>query len=871
MPIPAGSKFGPYEIVALIGAGGMGEVHRARDSRLNRDVAIKTLPTAYSADPERLRRFQHEARAAGQLSHPNVVAIFDVGSSSGQPYIVSEYLEGENLRGRLNREPVPVRKVVEIGSAVADALSAAHAQGIVHRDLKPENLFLTRNGRVKILDFGIAKLIDADSTGVGTTVALTSAGTVVGTPGYMSPEQVRGEAVDHRTDIFALGAILYELLCGRAAFKRESRIATMHAVLADEPRDLPDALPAALRRIVHRCLAKAPDDRFQSARDLSFALDALTDSSTSMPAAATAGLRRYWPIAAALAVGVMGSVAAWRWMERPAPAPAAVRRFAIARPADADPYSLALSRDGQRLLYAIATPRGQTMWSRSLDAFESTPLAGSQFGRVPFLSPDGLWFGYTWAGQLWKAPVAGGAPVALARVEGLLTGDWGEGDRIVVAQREHGLSIVSATGGPLESITTPDPTAGEIDHHAPFFLPGGRALIFTIHAGAELFRVAVKSLDTGVQKTLLADGFFARYVPTGHLLFGRGSTLWAAPFDLERLELTGPPIAVVERVLTAVGDGMTSYTVAHDGTLAYTPAVNEGGRRLVSVDRSGSATVLSAPPRAYGDPALSPDSRRLAVEIREGDRQHIWLFDLTSGGLTRVTSGGHESRPLWLRDGRHLVFGGRINDQRHLLVQPVDSAGDARSIAASRDNVLPHTLTRNGATVIFVQEPPTSITSIRTVPTDGSAPPEVLLADPSTEPLAPSASPDGRWIAYMGLSNRRRQILVRAIEGGPPRQITVDGGFSPRWSGDGTEIFYQIDNTLMRVPVRTTPHLVVGRPEPLFKTGYLAGFGPAQYDVSPDGKRFYFIQLDAEESAALPVHIVENWFEELKRLVPVRR
>ncbi len=875
MAIPVGTRLGPYEVISLIGAGGMGEVYRARDTRLGRDVAIKTLPAGL-ADPERLRRFEIEARAASQLSHPNIVSIYDIGTTNGQSYIVSELLDGENLRERLSRGPIAPRKAVETGVAIADALAAAHARGIVHRDLKPENVFLQRDGRPKILDFGIAKLTTAESANPGaaaTVSALTDAGVAVGTLGYMSPEQVRGELVDHRTDIFAFGAVLHEMIAGTPAFRRDSRIATVNALLESDPPELADTVAPALRRIIQRCVEKTPDLRFQSARDLAFALDALSDrySGTTATRAARRPARIDWRLVAiaALLAALVGTVT---WIVRsPAPPPAQVRRFLISPPLGATVTDIAVSPDGRHLVMAADPGPGAPNWRlylRSFDNLEARQLPGTQGANQPFFSPDGAWVGFGAQGKLKKVALAGGSPIAIADVRAMLGASWGPNGEIVVAQREQGLSVVSAEGGALRPLTTPDKSAGEIDHHAPSVLADGTAVIFTIHAGTEIFRVAMRSLTTGVQRTVVTNGFDGRVVASGHILYARGDSLYAAPFDSTRAGVAGEPVVVVEGMRTIVGDGAAIFDVAHDGTLVYQPAAPAEQRSLVWIDRQGKAETIPTPRRAFESPSLSPDGKRLAIEVAEGPRSDVWIFEFATGSFSRFTSTGLDGMPLWSSDGQRLAYAARRDEERHIMWQPLDASAAPESLVRSRNRLWPSAWTPDGKGLVFVEDPPTSLSDIKLLNLDDRTV-SPLVAGPDAEGL-PSLSPDGRWMVYTRFDTRPH-VMVRPFSGGAAREITPDGGSAPRWLANGREIVSRTLTAFRSVRIQTTPEFSISQPEVLFPRAFndLDLWWPHAYDVAPDGSRFLFIENEPTKIVPLGVSVVEHFFSELRRRAPV--
>jgi hypothetical protein len=888
LSLTTGTRLGPYEIVVLLGAGGMGEVYRARDARLARDVALKILPAALCTDADRLRRFEQEARAAGALNHPNVMSIHDVGIDRGQPFLVAELLEGETLRERLAQGALPLRRAIEIAAQAANGLAAAHAKGILHRDLKPENIFLTRDGRAKILDFGIAKLMQleaADPTDgpTATGVRETELGAVVGTVGYMSPEQVQGRKVDQRTDLFSLGVVFYEMLSGTGPFTRTSRIGTLNAILEADPKELPNAVPTTVQRIVRRCLEKDSDARFESARDLAFAIDNLMmdgpASTQSTSVAGSSGRRAFaMSVLAGLAITIALGYAAWtRFVSRAAePGSVAVRRFVFQPPANAPlfaPFMFALSPDGTRLVYAARVAAGSQLQKRRLDQLEVEPLAGSEGAFSPFFSPDGQSIGFFSERGIGRASVTGGAPVTIAefpRQLGFMGASWGPDDTIMFTRIGSPLLRVPADGGMVMPLGELSEAAGEIDHHTPFHLRDGTALLFGIHAGRELFRVAARSLVSGEQRILVQDGFQPQYTASGHLVFARGSTLLATPFDSKRLAITGPEVALIENLATVLDSGLAAYSISDDGTLAYVPAPSPAGRTLVWVDRKGRVAPAAMPPRAYFFPSLSPDGHRLAVQVADGRRSDIWIHRFIDGAATRLAGEGLNSRPGWTRDGRHVTFSVRRGEDRFLFIQTVDGTTPAETLASSRRTDLwTGSWTQDEQALAFVDAPPTDIGDIKLLRRSGGAV-EPLIAGPATE-RGPSFSPDGRWLAYESNESGRFEVYLRPFPAsGAPRQISTDGGGSARWSSDGREVFFMLARRLYSVPIRTSPSLEIGPPRLLFElpfgpTG--GGVGPPAWDVTPDGQRFIFVKPADDELAPRPIYVVENWFEELKRRV----
>jgi serine/threonine-protein kinase len=577
-----------------------------------------------------------------------------------------------------------------------------------------------------------------------------------------------------------------------------------------------------------------------------------------------------WRIAALAVLVTAAAVGAltWRVRSNVATPPRVMRQF-LYQPRIAPGNILALSRDGQRLAFAGGGPG--LLQIRTMDAIEATSVTGTEGAFGPFFSPDGQWVAFWAEGKLKKVGVGGGTPVTLCDAPAYLGGSWGDDGQIAFAGRTRGLMRVSAEGGIPEPLTTPDQALGEIDHHAPHWLPGGRALLLTLHAGPEVFRVAVRSLETGAQRTLIEDGFDAHYANSGHVVYGRANTLWAAPFDLERLTITGPSVPVVENLLTVNDSGVAGFNVADDGTLIYMPAPPIGDRTLTWVDRKGKADPLPLPPQAYDFPTLSPDGGRIAVQVSDGPGTNIFVYELGTGVSRQVTRDGAESRPLWTPDGKRLAYAARRKDERHIFWQALDGSAVAESLVASGNDVWPGAWTPDGSALVFVESPPTEISDIKLLRPSDPSRVELVVGSPS-EDMWPSLSPDGRWILFSSMDRGRYQLYVRPFAGGAPIQITTDGGGQGRWARDGREVFYRASNRMLRVPIQTSPELMVGKSEELFAGAYHgAADGPPTYDVSADGQRFLMIKPGDQERASAAIHIVLDWFEALKRRVPVPR
>jgi len=688
MPLSPGARLGPYEILSPLGEGGMGEVYRARDPRLGREIAIKVLPAELSSERERLARFEQEARSASALNHPNIVTIYEIGQADSSPYIAMELVEGRTLRELLAAGPLPLRKTLGIAAQVAGGLSRAHEAGIVHRDLKPENLMVSKDELVKILDFGLAKLVAPASGALSgmPTVARddTRPGTVLGTVGYMSPEQASGQPLDFRSDQFSLGSILYEMATGKRAFSRGTAAETLSAIIREEPEPVSSVnpqVPAPFRWIVERCHAKDPEERYASTRDLARDLanvrehiSEVSGGEAAVPAAARRRSRERlaWSVAALLLVAGLAAVfVALRWKST-APLTQPLTRLTLTLPPEefvtetATPV-LALSPDGTKLVYS-GYRRGEKrrLYLRPMDRFEATPIPGTEGGTGPFFSPDGEWVGFWADRKLKKVSLAGGSPLTLCDAPAFRGASWGEGGTILFAPLpQGGLSRISAEGGKPKAFTSPDPKKNEMTHRWPQILPGGKAALFTINSltgDYDQARIGVVSLDTGERRTVLEGGTDARYVPTGHLVYSRGGSILAVPFDLKRLDVTGPPAPITDDVRIVGPAGFALFSHSNDGSLVYlgkNPKALERG--LVWVDRKGTARPFTEARRDYSEPRLSPDGQRLAIVVGDRASWDIWMYELARGVWSRLTLGGLNWGPVWARDGNRLAFASNRN------------------------------------------------------------------------------------------------------------------------------------------------------------------------------------------------------------------
>ena len=874
----------------------MGEVYRARDPRLGREVAIKVLPAGPVTDPERLQRFEQEARAAAALNHPNILAVYDIGRHEGAPYIVSELLDGETLRDRL-AGPLPGRKAVEYAVQIARGLAAAHEKRIVHRDLKPENIFVTADGRVKILDFGLAKLTQAEPaiaamSALPTTPPHTQPGIVLGTIGYMSPEQVRGLTADHRSDIFAFGAVLYEMLSGRRAFQRETGVESMTAILNEDPLDLTPAerhIPPALVRIIQRCLEKPSSSRFQTATDLAFALEnAAGHSSTSAAVPATVAgfsfLRPSWRVVlvTALATAIATGVSVWVMSAgRSNASPEPAIRFALDLPPGINFGSrtfrlrVALSPDGSLLAYTPGEGVNTYLVLRRLDQLTDRRIDGTAGAYNPFFSHDGQWIGFfTFDGKLKKMSVSGGT---IATIGDAVYGNgatWAADDTIIFAPNFNtGLFRVSAAGGTPQPWTSADRAKKESGHAWPQILPDGDTVIFTIEDASKPFddaRIVAQSIRTGERRVLIDGGSFGRYLPTGHLLYARSNVLLAVPFELRSLSVTGPPVEVLPGVSFDAGVGASQFATSDVGRLVFLPVVPQKLRtRIVRVDRRGTAaSIVDEAPYNPSRFQLSPDGRQLAIGVTASN-DDIWLLDLERGGRTRLTTEFENINPVWQADGKAMVFGSDRGGPFNLWILSLDGTGQPERLTTSASDQFPTSISSNGRLLAF-QEFNSGATGydLMVVPLDRERTPRELLKTRFNERGA-RFSPDDRYLAYVSDETGRSEVYVRAVSGeGGTLQVSLDGGTAPLWAPNGREIFFRNGNAVISADISLTPPIRVGRSRLLFTGNYgAASIDSPGYDVTPDGNAFIMVK-PYDETVVSRMIVIVNWFEELKRLAP---
>jgi eukaryotic-like serine/threonine-protein kinase len=939
-----GDRLGPYEVVDLLGAGGMGEVYKARDTRLDRTVAIKILPPRLSADSERRARFEREAKTIAGLNHPHICTLFDVGDHEGSTFLVMEHLTGETLAQRLEKGPLPLEQALTVATEIADALSAAHRQGVIHRDLKPGNVMLTKTG-AKLLDFGLAKLKGHGEQPAAAHLAsaptqstpLTGEGMIVGTLQYMAPEQLEAKLADARTDLWALGTILYEMVAGKRAFEGTSAASLIGNIMNADPPALATwqpLTPPAVDRLVRKCLAKAPDDRWESAHDVADELRWIRETSeVTLPAGSAAAAETGRPQMrfAALAVGgllLVAATAALTWVAvRPAQAPpAAVQRLLVdTRPAEGlrgpNPLersyafnrpsrtAIALSPDGTCLVFGAVQGQRQQLYRRRLAEGVAVPLDGTEGAESPFFSPDGTWIGFWARGSLWKMRLDGGAPIELCRAAQVVGASWSSKGTIAFddAWAASGeILAVPAAGGTPKALSTVDVAHGEQFHVLPHFLPDGESLLFTAVKDWVDLRgsaIAAVSLTSGTRTALVDGAMDARYLPTGHLVYFRRGQLEAVPFDPVRLTVTGEAVGLIPDVMQAmnfghadVDTGAAQLTTSVTGTLVYVAGGIPGDQRseIVWVDRRGTIVETLAIPRgSYSAPRLSPDGRRI-LYVRAGMNGSLWYYDLARRTPTMIPTA--EPQPywaIWLPDGQRAMFAAPPGGFTRLHIVPVD--GSTRSETVGGEVPLtatesPGSWTPDGKALIFTrgsQDSPPGLWQLRM---NGGRPQRSPLLEPpaptkggaDVQPKMvtwPALAPDGRWLAYVSNESGRNEVYVQRFPDlGGRQQVSRDGGRAPVWRRDGRELFYATEGTprrMMVVDIRPGAVFDAGLPQVLFEISDDLHTGTAMvpaYDADLDGRRFLFVRRYTEPLPPPPsqMHVVLNWFEELKAKVPAK-
>ena len=895
MPLQSGATLGPYKVAKLIGQGGMGEVWQARDTKLDRDVALKVLPKAFTSDPDRLARFEREAKVLASLNHPNIGSIYGLEEAEGIRALVLELVEGPTLADRIKQGPIPMDEALPIAKQIAEALEAAHERGVIHRDLKPANVKVKEDGTVKVLDFGLAKAFQPDASDpnmsmsptISLTAAATQMGMVIGTAAYMAPEQAKGKPIDKRADVWAFGAVLYEMLTGRRAFVGDDVSDTLAAVLRAEVNldGLPEETPARLCQVLRSCLQRDLKQRVHDVADVQLAMEGAFETTVSASTeTTTAATRQVWqrPVPATLIVLLLVAItglAVWS-LTRPPPAPPGpVARFPIPLAADQTfsyigRHVVAISPDGTNIAYIA----NQGLWVRPVDQLQATLVRGTEAeARSPFFSPDGQWIGFFAAGQLKKVSISGGAPVTLCAAQNPWGASWGPNDSILFGQGPEGIWQVPGTAGAPEQLIAVE--EGEVAH-GPQMLPGGEWVLFTLRpAGTSAWdeaQIVVESVTTGERVVLIEGGRDARYVPTGYLVYVLNGVVLAVGFDLGARQVIGGSVPLVEGVsysTISANSGAAHFSLADNGSLVYVPGSAGGGTvvSLVWVGRDGDEERIPAPPRAYDRPRVSPDGTRVAVDIADGDNTDVWIWDLARETLTQLTfDEGVDDLPLWTPDSARVVFSSS-REGGGLFWKAADGTGQVERL---KEGIARPSAWAADGRLIFQQTGDIGVLTM-----EGERTVEMLL-DAEFREAEPALSPDGRWLAYLSNETDTPLIYVQPFPNIDDGLWNVSLGFGadPVWSPDGRELFYRRPTDLMVAQVETEPTFSSRTPEPLFSlSGYAitgAGAPGRRFDVAPDGDRFIFPTsgTDAQTSDDDPFNgliFVENWFEELKARVPI--
>jgi len=878
-----GSSFAHYRITGKLGEGGMGEVYRATDGRLNREVAVKVLSEAVSADPSRLARFAREAQLLASLSHPNIGQVYGVEEERGRSAIILELIEGETLADRIARGPAPPAEVHRIALQIADALEAAHRKGIVHRDLKPANVKITPDGTVKVLDFGLAKSLEEEPASLDPqrsptlTAHATQAGVLMGTAGYMAPEQAKGARVDERADVWAFGVVLFELLTGRELFAAPSVPETLANVLTRAPSfdELPAETPAALRRVLRLCLVRDPKQRLHDVADARILLQDQDAGERSAVAAPAQRARvRPWMWVAGIAAALFLAALMGKEDDSSIPAP---RRYSISLHAGPELVVgvgslITFTPDGRSLVFAARESGKRSLYRRDLASGDLAPIPGTENGDSPFFSPDGKWLGFTAAGRFVKVPAEGGRPIVLAESSATGGAAWlADGTLVYAPIYSEGLFRVPSNGAAAERLTTPDRARGELGHWWPCPLPDEKRVLFTaFRTPVDTSRIGVLDLASGAIEWVVDGGFFGRYVSTGHLLYARGQRVYALPFDARKLVATGPAVPVLDDVFLSQTAGFAAVTVASNGALAYISAtIGTPARELIWIDRSGRVTPALSERRRYMSVSLSPDGRDAALSV-QGDSRDLWTYSFERGTLSRLTTGpATEFDARWSHDGRELFYVldrppftlfrigiGQPDSGRPVWKEPGEV--DASNPAVSPD----------GRTLGFTLTERETGQNLYTRPVGGDGQPHPVRATQSEERHI-AFSPDGRFVAYQSDDTGRAEIYAEPFPGEGQRvQVSADGGTEPVWAPNG-EIFYRHGDEFRAVVTRSSPRFEFDPPRTLFTHGVLVASAEDSrtWDVARDGARILAISIP-EVDRPRQIELVTDWTAALPQLAP---
>ncbi len=878
MTLAAGARLGPYEIVAPVGAGGMGEVYRARDTRLGRDVAVKVLPAHMSSSAELRQRLEREAKTISQLSHPHICMLHDVGHQDGTDYLVMEFLEGETLADRLGKGALPMDQALRIGIEIAGALDAAHKNGIVHRDLKPGNVMLTKSG-VKLLDFGLAKLAVAPPVSSSTATSLptalqesqplTTRGTILGTFQYMAPEQLEGGEADARSDIFSFGCVLYEMLTGQKAFSGKSQASLIGSIMNTDPppiSSIQPTIPPALDRIVKGCLAKEPHDRWHTAHDVMLQLQWIAEGGSQVGLPAPVAARRRsreklaWGVAAA---ALLAAAALAVGFIRRAPQPPPLVRFEIVPPPEIATIDVPrLSPDGRTLAFDATDMEGKArIWIRPLSALAAQPLPGTEGGVRPFWSPDSKYVGFVADGALKKIDVAGGPPTKVCDAPGGSDGTWSpEGVILFDGTGADPLYRVAAVGGTRVAAVKLDAARKETSVGWPQFLPDGKHFLYLVTGEkSEDNAYWIGSIDSNEKKKLAPAQTLVTYAPPGYLLFVRDRTLVAQPFDAKTLKITGEPVPLAEKIGTD-NVGLARFSVSRNGVLAY--RTGESGGRLLWRDRSGRELDALGDPADYTNPTLSPSGDRVAFNVNDArsNKGDVWIRDLARGITSRFSLGpGNNYRPLWSPDGGMIVFSSDRGGTVDLYEKPTKGSGEEKLLLHSDEPKSAASWTRDGKYIGYASRNEKTVWDLWALPTFGDRKPIPIAVSPFVE-MVPMFSPDGRLVAYQSTESGREEIYVQTFpDAGGKWQVSNGGGSDPSWRSDGKELYYRSpDQKLMSVEIRAGGDFQPGVPQALFTIRVRPGNPRNKYAPSLDGQRF-LVAAPLGRDAMSPTTIVLNW------------
>jgi serine/threonine-protein kinase len=903
-----GETISNYKITDKLGEGGMGEVWRAEDTNLGREVAIKVLPEAFAQDADRMARFEREARVLAALDHPHIASIYGLEEAEGRRFLVMQLAEGEDLKDLLSRGKLPPQRAARIALQIAEALEAAHDKGIIHRDLKPANVKVSADGQIKVLDFGLAKALDAgdptssDSGSLSLsptlTAQMTEVGVLLGTAAYMSPEQARGELADRRADVWAFGVVLMEMLTGKTVYAGRTVSDTLAGVLAREPGwdELPADTPRRLRKLLERCLEKETPDRLQAIGEARIALqqylaspetEASPEAEVVQVAQPTWKRLLPWALFGAAAVGLVIAVVTL-WPDPPQTRNPIRLEAVLAE----DPLfvnlgaGVVLSPDGSRIVYVTAGEPNRTLFTRSLDQLASTELVtgtASNEPYHPFFSPDGQWVGFAVRNEIKKVPITGGTPITLCEVDGSRGASWGPDDTIVLAPDGSSvLHTVSAAGGAPQPLTSFDEDRKDFSHRWPQFTPNGKAVIYTVAfdgmSTADEAVIEAISLETGHRTVIHEGGYYARYVPSGHLIFIRDGTLFGMPFDVDSLEPTGSPAPLVQGITTDNGPAGAQFSFASNGTLAYVSGeVGVPTYPIVWVDKEGKSTTLWDTRGSYGEPSLSPDGKKLSLSVLRDGQWDVWVYDMEREVATRLTfHDGYDADQTWTPDGEYLIFTSTRDGLESIYRKRADGSGEVERLIESEEAFYPFSVSGDGR-FLAGEIAKAGNLDLYILPLDGTSEPEVFLASEFDERW-PDFSPDGRWITYVSNESGRPEVYVRPYPAaGGKWQVSDGGGAWPLWSGDGRRLFYRTNSGIMEVSVEATgDSLSIGTPKAVVDGPYrggmigisVGGYIFGDYDVSPDGERFVMFPEDTDVASKTHVTMVFNWFDELERTLP---